>query len=124
MLSDQLKQQLRQDILQVMSLRNMIKDLEKRKIEAELKLEATMIQADPINTSIEFDNFKVTRSATIKYSLDEEGQKLLSQYSYETAYWNKTPNMVIIREDDILKDHVVEDRGKTKLTLKEMANEK
>lgn len=124
MLSDQLKQQLRQDTLQVMSLRNMIKDLEKRKIEAELKLEATMIQADPINPSIEFDNFKVTRSNTIKYSLDEEGQKLLSQYGYETSYWNKTPNMAIIREDDVLKEHVVEDHGKTKLTLKEIANEK
>lgn len=124
MLSDQLKQQLRQETLQVMSLRNMIKDLEKRKIEAELKLEETMIQADSINTSIEFDNFKVTRSNTIKYSLDEEGQKLLSQYGYETAYWNKTPNMAIIREDDVLKEHVIEDHGKTKLILKEMANEK
>lgn len=119
-----MKLKLRQETLQVMSLRNMIKDLEKRKVEAELKLEATMMQADPINMSIEFDNFKVTRSATIKYTLDEEGQKLLSKYGYETAYWNKTPNMAIIREDDVLKDHVVEERGKTKLTLKEMADEK
>lgn len=119
----EVKVQLERQIKQVISLRNILKDLEQQKMEAERVLEDLMIMVEPDNPTLVFENWKLTRSPTMSYSLNEEGQKKLLEYGYETAYWKKTPNMSCIREDDVLSKFVVSSEGKTKITLKEQNSE-
>lgn len=111
--------QLRLQIEQVISLRKMYKDIEAKKAKAEEALEEMMKMVEPTKATIVFEGWKLTRSPTISYSLSDEGHKKLTEYPYDTAYWNNTPNMACIREDSILKEYVLTKEGKTKIFLKE-----
>lgn len=123
-MNNKLESNLKSQIQQVIILRTMIKDLEAKKLVEEEKLENLMKEACPNETTFTVGDWKLTRSQTVTYSLSQEGEKLLTEFPYETAYWKKTPNMNIIREDENLKKYIIEKIGKTKISLKENLNEK
>lgn len=108
-------------IKEVLRLRDEYKALEEKKVKAEEKLSHLVDELSPNDPTIEFEGYRVTVSKGFTYSLSDEGQKMLeSKYGYDTAYWKKTVNMGIVREDDVLKEFVEAKPTKDRITIKEM----
>lgn len=108
-------------IEEVIRLRDEYKALEDKKVKAEEELSKLVAELSPNDPTIEFEGYRVTVSKGFTYSLSDEGQKMLeSKYGYDTAYWKKTINMSIVREDNVLKEFVEAKPTKDRITIKEM----
>ena len=114
--------ELKEKALAVKKLRDKIKELTEYKEQCEDELEKELKALDPEKKTHDLGGVSVTLSASIRYELSDSGNAILHSIPFSDAVWKKEPNMAVIRKDarfSSIPNTVVENYGKTKMTLKE-----
>lgn len=115
---------LKSAITEVLRLRAAEKEIQEQKTKAEETLSTIVHTLSPDDPTIEYEGYRVTVAQGFTYSLSDEGQKLLeSKYGYDTAYWKKTINMSVVRDDKTMAEYVEAKPQKDRITIKEMKEE-